>query len=69
MVLVETRRKGPDPGEGCAGQALTQLPRAASPGAHTLVEFPPLECGQHCDLFLTNRIWQREWDVTSMITL
>lgn len=29
----------------------------------------PLSVGEACDLVLTNSVWQKQWDVTSMITL
>lgn len=46
----------------CGRQTLLGWP----PCSYT-IEFPPLLCGQDYDLLLTNTIWQRLWDVTSMI--
>lgn len=70
MVLVEIRRKRPDPrDEVCqTGSQTASYWRSPSPGTHILVWFPPLECGQDWDRFLANRTWQRERAVASMTT-
>lgn len=70
MVLVEIRRKRPDPrDEVCrTGSQTASYWRSPSPGTHILVWFPPPECGQDWDWFLANRTWQREWAVASMTT-
>lgn len=39
------------------------------PGVHSVVYFPPHECGMLSDLLLINIKWQRRQDVTSMRNL